>query len=373
MGAAVELVGDATRPRTIRVASVPADHPYVRAVTADAAIAVLPDPPVPGAPPGRWWPPAVLDAAWILAHRDEADLLHVHFGTESYTTEHLRAALAAARRVGWPVVVTVHDLDHPQLRDEDQAHHTAQLGVLLGLADEVLTLTPGAAQEVRRRWGRTAVVVPHPRILHDGWSARPSGEHPRRVAAHLKDLRPGVDGPSAVRALAAVRRRLADAGVDLEVEVHLRDRTRDERTAARLRELCEAGALRLVEHGRLTDTELADHLADLDVCLLPYGHGTHSGWLELCWDLGVPVVAPSIGYLAEQHRDGSVLVISPLDRPNATDELERAVMSALTLPAAGTPERAALVERRARQRAVTDRAAVDAHRRLYRDLVEGRR
>ena len=57
----------------------------------------------------------------------------------------------------------------------------------------------------------------------------------------------------------------------------------------------------LIEHERLDDRELANTLARLDVCVLPYGHGTHSGWLELCWDLGVGVVAPAVGFYAEQH------------------------------------------------------------------------
>jgi len=374
LGQSPGVVDDAPRLATVRVASVPANHPYVRAVTAGAGIVVLDDPPVPGAPPGQWWPPAALDASWILRHADEADLVHVHFGAESYTPAHLRAALDAAHQVGWPVVVTVHDLDHPQLHDQEL--HVAQLDVMLELADAVLTLTPGAAREVRRRWGRYPQVVPHPRILQAGWSAAPSADRPRtrrRIATHLKDLRPGVDAPSAVRALAAACRRLAEAGVDLVVEVHLRDRTRDDRVAAELRELCAAASLTLVEHPRLTDDELAAHLAGLDVCVLPYGHGTHSGWLELCWDLGVPVVAPAIGHLAEQHPDGSVLTVAPFDQPGAVDDLERAVTAALRLPAAGSAERATLVEQRAEERTATDRDVVDVHRRLYQRLVEARR
>jgi hypothetical protein len=141
---------------------------------------------------------------------------------------------------------------------------------MMELADAVLTLTPGAADEIRRRWGRQAAVVPHPRILRRGWSARPTDEHEsrtRRAATHLKDLRPGIDGRSAVRALAAAARRLGD----VDVEIHLRDRTRDDREATDLRELCAAESVTLVEHPRLTDDELAEHLAGLDVCLLPYG------------------------------------------------------------------------------------------------------
>jgi hypothetical protein len=35
--------------------------------------------------------------------------------------------------------------------------------------------------------------------------------------------------------------------------------------------------------------------------VLPYRFGTHSGWLEACYDLGTTVIAPSCGYFAEQR------------------------------------------------------------------------
>lgn len=367
------MVVDGSRPRTVRTVCVPADHPYVRASTAHPSITVLPDPPVVGAGPGRWWPPVAVDAAWIQAHRHEADVLHVHFGTESFTVEHLSCALQAAHRVGWGVVVTVHDLEHPQLAD--QGHHVAQLGVLLEAADEVITLTPGAAAEVERRWGRRAAVVPHPRVLHPGW--RPPTDDlarsVRRVAVHLKDLRPGVDGPAAVAALVGATRSLADAGVALQVEVHLRRRTRDDRAAERVRDLCAGTALTLVEHERLDDDALADHLSLLDVCVLPYRHGTHSGWLELCWDLGVPVVAPAVGYLAEQHPDGSVVTTTPFDRPGAVVGLARSLRAALEQPPSGSRARAALVDERARRRVQADAAVVEHHHATYRRLAGGGR
>jgi len=35
--------------------------------------------------------------------------------------------------------------------------------------------------------------------------------------------------------------------------------------------------------------------------VLPYRFGTHSGWLEACFDLGTPVLAPTCGYFAQQR------------------------------------------------------------------------
>ena len=67
------------------VQMVPSDHPYCRNVLPPdrpPLYTVLPDPPVPGAPAGQWWPPRALDADWLRDHAP--DVLHVHFGFDSY-------------------------------------------------------------------------------------------------------------------------------------------------------------------------------------------------------------------------------------------------------------------------------------------------
>ena len=46
-----------------------------------------------------------------------------------------------------------------------------------------------------------------------------------------------------------------------------------------------------------TDDELWDYLSSLDLCVLPYRFGTHSGWLEACVDLGTGVLVPNVGHL----------------------------------------------------------------------------
>ena len=53
--------------------------------------------------------------------------------------------------------------------------------------------------------------------------------------------------------------------------------------------------------GRLSDAELWDYLAGLDVLVLPYRFGTHSGFVEACYDLGTTVLATRVGFLAEQQ------------------------------------------------------------------------
>jgi beta-1,4-mannosyltransferase len=53
-------------------------------------------------------------------------------------------------------------------------------------------------------------------------------------------------------------------------------------------------------HDFYSDDELWDYLGSIDLSVLPYRYGTHSGWLEACRDLGTSVAAPACGYYADQ-------------------------------------------------------------------------
>jgi hypothetical protein len=270
----------------------------------------------------------------------------------------------------------VHDLEHPQLTD--QAPYAAQLDVLVPGADAVLTLTDGAAAEVRARWSRDALVVPHPRLLADGAApdAAPAPDRAVLVGLHLKDLRPNVDAVGATRALATAVGTLTRDGRPARAEVRVHRQVRDAAARDAVREICAAvdaaPGVDLVEHDRLDDAALAASLARLDACVLPYAHGTHSGWLELCWDLGVPVAAPAVGHYADQHPDGSVASFAGGSGAALAAALT-AVLDHGTATRPGTPARAGLVrDRRARRRADDARVST-VHADLYRRLLADRR
>ena len=361
---------DAPPAGVVTVASVPAGHPYVARISASADVAVLPDPPVPGADAGVWWPPPMLEPGWIAAHRSAAQILHIHFGTESFAPGQLASAISAARDAGWPVVFTAHGLEHPQL--SEQAAYAQQLDVLVRGADAVITLTPGAASVIAQRWDRQALVIPHPSVLPADAeipAVRASGEHV--IGLHLKDLRPNVDGPRSVRMLLESAARLRAEGVPAVSEIRLHHRVRDEAAREGVRRLCaEDDYANLVEHERLSDAELTVALSRLDAYVLPYRHGTHSGWLELCWDLGVPVAAPFVGHYSEQHDDGSVAAFEP-GNVSALTEALRVLLSADDATRAGTPERIDICLARREERRRGDAACAESHVALYRRLLDG--
>lgn len=321
----------------LRVRSIPAGHDYVRHALGPAVV-VLPDPVIDPADPARWWPHPVLAAAEHPAVLDGADLVHVHFGYEHRTPDQIARFVETVHSRGLPLVVTVHDLTNPH--ETDPTAHLERTGHLVRGADAVITLTTGAAEEIRRRWGVRAHVIPHPRLLpreltdpHREHRARlGGGAHPepdalppeqrdpltaaqrdastaRTVGVVLGSLRAGIAAeellpplvaglPEGVRLVVMVR---AEALAQARGPAHPRhaaalavDRAAAAPTARR------AAAVEVRAHEHLSEAELCDSLAGFSALVLPHRHGTHSGWLELCRDLGLSPVIPEIGQLVEQ-------------------------------------------------------------------------
>ncbi|WP_377644853.1 glycosyltransferase family 1 protein [Oryzobacter terrae] len=289
------------------IASIPSDHVYVRHLEplgGGGRVSRLADPLTAGRHEAApWWPPVMLRPDWVREHADEFDVMHVHFGFDGESPESLQGLVDALRERDRPLVVTVHDLRNPH-HDEPELHD-AQLGVLVAGADAVVTLTPGAAAEVARRHGRDATVLPHPHVVDEPILSRPRTPHEGFVVGiHVKSLRAGMEpAPVIEEAVAALP---SMPGTTLRVDAHTDVMTpgsdRYARPlATRLTALAETGAIDLRVHDFFSDDELWEYLGSLDVSVLPYRFGTHSGWLEACHDLGTTVLAPDCGYYAEQR------------------------------------------------------------------------
>lgn len=276
---------------TVRLGTVPDDHPFLTAVLPAGVDHVR------FADPGgaAWSPSPLLDPDRVAGLARDLDVVHVHFGFESVPAEGLAAWARAVRTAGAALVLTVHDLRNPH--HERPAEHDAQLSALIPAADAVVTLTPGAAGEIARRWNRRATVLAHPPLAgtRPHRPARGTADGPL-IGIHLKSLRRNVVDPAPIVAAAAAA--ATELGGRLRVDVHP-----DVAEAAELeavRALAATGALDWVVHERFDDAGLERYLAGLDLSVLPYRFGTHSGWLELCRELGTSVIAPDCGYFAEQ-------------------------------------------------------------------------
>ena len=363
--------------RTIRVASIPSGHVYVRHLAPEDELPGMPrverltdpDPDEPDRPAqARWWPPVMLDAAWVRENPG-FDVMHLQFGFDARTPQQLQEWVDALHETGRPLVYTVHDLRNPH--HESRGQHDDQLDVLIRQADALVTLTPGAAAEIRSRWGRDARVLPHPHVVDFDtmrrFAQRRGPERTTRVdgvfrvGVHVKSLRASM-------APLPVLRVLLDAvsaipGAVLQVNGHrdvlLDDGARFDPELTRfLRAAHDRGEIDLRVHDFLSDPDLWEYLASLDVSVLPYRFGTHSGWLEACHDLGTSVIAPTCGYFAEQ---GEVFTYTHdeagLDAASLSDALRHAHRAGPS-PAASVPER------RAQRRSIAA-----AHASLYESLL----
>ena len=270
------------------MATIPDRHPYLAAVLPPSirhlGFAASDGP--------AWAPNPLLQLSVLVDALPEIDVLHLHFGYESLSSTAMIDWVAAVHASGTPLVVTVHDLRNPHQRDPSA--HDRHLDTLMAAADEVLTLTAGAAHEIAERWHRHATVVAHP-SLADG---RPTGPPAagQIVGIHLKSLRANVIEPHRIvrAAVAGVR----DTSAVVRVDVHPESQSHAD--LSEIRASADRGEIELCVHDRYDDRALLDYLQGLHVSVLPYRFGTHSGWLELCRDLGTAVVAPDCGYYTDQ-------------------------------------------------------------------------
>lgn len=354
-----------TAARTVRVASVPSGHVYVLHLASAGGrwpVERLTDPRPCGAPAGsaRWWPPVMLDPAWVREHADRFDVFHLHFGFDAQTPEQLEELVGELRRSDKPLVYTVHDLENPH--HEDPGLHRRQLDVLVPAAQRLITLTPGAAEALAERWERRAAVLPHPHVVDPPALTRRRPPHEGfTVGVHAKSVRANMAVLPVVEVLADVVQDLPGARLRVDIHPEVEDPASHwfaPEVPARLRELAARGRLDLRVHDYFDDEALWEYLQELDLSVLPYRFGTHSGWLEACYDLGTAVCAPSCGFYAQQRpclgyrhdRDG-------LDARS----LARAVREAYRLRPAWRAQ--------PRRRAAEREALARAHHRIYSSVL----
>jgi hypothetical protein len=325
----------------------------------------------------------MLETDWVERHAGDFDLFHVQFGFDGRHPEQLRELVALLRELGKPLVYTVHDLRNPN--HEDHGLHDAQLQVLVEAADALVTLTDGAQRRIEARFGRRAEVIPHPHVvpldlLAERYGApRTPGDLPV-VGVHLKSMRANMIGVPLLQALCGGEGLgLARLQVDVHTEIwepQAPSFRGDLRTT--LEHLAGRGALDLRLHEYFSDIELYDYLAGLDVAILPYRFGTHSGWLEACRDLDTRIVAPSCGCYADQ---GPAFIYRCDDDGLDAASLREAVRLATAARDEGDPERtspqfvregspsshARIAWRRDQRKEIAE-----AHERLYRRVLAER-
>ena len=353
----------------MRVASVPASHVYVRHLSdpdgADDVVRLKDPAPEDGRTvPGGWWPPLMLEPGWVSNNHDRFDVFHVHFGFDAIGSDVLAAVIQELKEHRKPLIYTMHDLRNPH--HPDPSAHSAQQDVLVAAADELITLTPGAAQEIKNRWGRSCHVLPHPHVLdRDRVDRTPPANTQFVIGLHAKSLRANMDPIPIIDALIGIVSALPQAVLQIDLHDEIFDPANHWFAPEAGNALLAYGRherVRVHVHPYFSDDELWDYLASLTVSLLPYRFGSHSGWLEACFDLGTAIIAPSCGFYGQQRPCG---VFGFSEDHFDVESLRRAVDDAYERWEAGRPPpRATWPNRRAER---TELAA--AHRRLYENVL----
>ncbi len=345
----------------IRVASVPASHVYVRHLSSpdsdDGVLRLLDPIPADGVKvPGGWWPPVMLEPAWARDHIDDFDVFHIHFGFDAVEPETLTEITQILASNQKPLIYTLHDLRNPH--HPDSRAHEEQLDILVPAADEVITLTPGAARRIRERWGRDATVLPHPHVIEKELFGQPAaGRGPFVLGVHAKSLRANMDVLPIVETLAETVRSLPDATLQINVHDEIFDPGNHwyaPEIGELLLEYNQRKQVAVRVHPYFSDAQLWTYLAELSVSVLPYRFGTHSGWLEACHDLGTAVIAPSCGFYSEQRECGTFQYGEDQYDP---ESLRQAVISAYEAP---RKPRATWTQRLSERRLLAQ-----AHREIY--------
>jgi hypothetical protein len=326
----------------IRVATIPHGDAYVDAVLPADAGRVG-----PAADVSPW-----LDVTHLEAHADEVDVLHLHAWDDAVAAVAGQCWAETVRRLGLPFVVTVHRLP-PRgrvARTAVEVRYEAHLEAILATAEVVLTLTPGAADEIADRYGRTAIVVAHPSV------ATPDPDlGAERGLVGLRIGRPAAGVPEPYDLVRAALSGAVSGGGRLRVFAA------DERHVGRaVRDLAARGELELAIH---PSRAWPAQLQQVHVAVLPEPPGSHSRELEVCRDVGTLVVAPTCAWSAQQW---SEVVPYATDASGWLDPLSLtgAVAAALTRPMPRPADRVWRKEQRA--------AVQQVHSAVYRQVASDR-
>ncbi|STC68670.1 Uncharacterised protein [Corynebacterium pilosum] len=276
-----------------RVLSIPAGHVYTRAIKPDN-VTFEPDPDINGA----WWPHPALEAQWWDGGA-EVDVSHIHFGFEHQNPTKIDRLIRAIHKSGVALVVTVHDIDNPHLADPaDQAEHHERIRLLVRGANAVITLTDHARTRIQELVGAPVdvTVIPHPLVVTREEKEAVNAV-PTRPGVFLKSLRSNVVKDPAFY--------VALAQVGTAIYIHDEPATQD------FRDALAARGVDVIAHAPMDDDTLYNAVGGCTAVVLPYLRGTHSGWLEMCRDLGVGVAVPDIGCYADQADSPDAIATYP--------------------------------------------------------------
>lgn len=291
----------------LRVVHLPARTPYVRKI-ASPEFSIL-----NGVGTAHGVVPDAVTAQWLLDRRplDWFDVLHLHH-VEFDDLPVLERLLAACADSAVLVVYTAHDVS-PMFCTADD--FSARLALLASAKVAWIGLTEGSVSALGNRLGNLpqVTVIPHGYVV-------PPDEVTGKVRAR------GNCAPQYLLYGALRRNRdhlatianwslsITDPDVRLSILLRALSPVDFERhdVPALLAITKSDTRIHTTMRAYPSDGEIVAAGLQADALLLPYLFGSHSGQLELAFDLNLTPICSSVGFLKEQHRMHRGLVGVPI-------------------------------------------------------------
>lgn len=323
--------------------------------------------------------PADVTASWILDRTplDWLDVLHLHH-IDLETPAVLERLLDVCAGAGVRVVFTAHDT-RPILGGDDSKADAfiARLRLLLTANVPWVCLTEGSRADLADLLGTEppATVIPH------GYVVPPDAlRHRERLpGAGVRTLLYGATRASRDQLAPVINWSLATTNPAHTLHLLLRaaspadfNRTVPSPLPVIADTARRDPRVRVTMRPYPTDAEVVEAALASDLLLLPYLWGSHSGQLELAFDLGLIPVCSRVGHLPEQHRlhqQHGQAIPEPewfdwsTGHPNLFGERFLTALESATARAAATPRR--LDHDFLDYRAQEHQQVLTAHRALY--------
>jgi len=294
--------------RALRVVHLPARTPYVRKISSDAYSILN------GANTGHGVVPAAVTAGWLLDRRplDWLDVLHLHH-IEFDDLATLQRLLTACADSGVKVVYTAHDLTPMYCTPDD---FTRRMDLIIVCGASWIGLTAASVEALQDQFPDLPPIT----IIPHGYVVSPDELEGRTRAGGLPSapqyllygaLRPNRDH---LATIANWSLSVTDSAAQLNVLLRALSPADFERhdVPALLAIMKSDPRIKASMRAYPSDAEVVAAGLNTDALLLPYLYGSHSGQLELAFDLNLLPVCSSVGYLKNQYQVHKGLVGEPI-------------------------------------------------------------
>lgn len=292
-----------------RVVHAPARTPYARKLTSEHVEIVNGT-----SPHGAEAVPRDMSLRWLLEHRpfNWFDVLHLHH-VEFDDLPTLKSVLSECARSRRRVIFTAHDI-RPVFSGRVDYHR--KLRALVDARVPFVCLTEASGAEIRRRFGNQVetVTIPHGYVVPPSAvpSRRPPGSGHARYFL-FGSLRDNRDITTVLYNWRFGRHQHdTSLSVLLRAPGYINLIHEKDRWAALLATAVAEPRLQVDVLPFPTDVEVAETASGCDALILPYRWGSHSGQLELAFDLGLVPVASAVGYLRDQYRCHTEVIDEPV-------------------------------------------------------------